>query len=92
MKSKLGGEAHAFTEMVDNKAKGPFVDSSPVMVGAEDRESPFAHLRKRKKPSPNSTRRAIFGGFSKIRTIASWIMFINYLARRTQRADLLRSS
>ena len=48
--SSLGGEACAFTEMVDHVALprevyAPFAGMPPGMVGPEDCESVFSHLR-----------------------------------------------
>ena len=50
VKSSLGGEVYAFSEMVDHMALirefyTPFVGLSPGMVGLEDCESLFSHLR-----------------------------------------------
>ena len=53
VKSSLGGEVYAFSEMVDHMSLirefyAPFVDIPPGMVGLEDCESPFYHLRNKK--------------------------------------------
>ena len=53
VKSSLGGEVYAFSEMIDHMALirdffAPFVGLSPGMVGMEDRESLFSHLRNKK--------------------------------------------
>ena len=53
MKSSLGGEVYAFSEMVDHMALirelyTPFVGLSPGMAGSEDCESLFNHLRAKK--------------------------------------------
>ena len=53
VKSSLGGEVYAFSEMVDHMALirefyTPFVGLSPGMVGLEDCESLFSHLRTKK--------------------------------------------
>ena len=53
VRSSLGGEAYAFSEMVDHMALirefyTPFVGLSPGMVGLEDCESLFSHLRTKK--------------------------------------------
>ena len=53
VKSSLGGEVYAFSEMADHMALirefyAPFVGSSPGTVGLEDCESLFNHLRTKK--------------------------------------------
>ena len=53
VKSSLGGEAYAFSEMIDHMALlrefyAPFSRISPGMVGMEDCESLFTHLKNRK--------------------------------------------
>ena len=49
VKSSLGGEVYAFSEMIDHMALlrefcAPFSRIPPGMVGAENCESPCAHL------------------------------------------------
>ena len=53
VKSSLGGEVYAFSEMLDHVALlreiyAPFSHISPGLVGMEDCESLFAHLKNRK--------------------------------------------
>ena len=53
MKSSLGGEVYALSEMLDRmsmlrESYGHFTDLRPGMVGLEDRESLFKHLKKHK--------------------------------------------
>ena len=53
VKSSLGGEVYAFSEMIDHVALlrefyAPFSHISPGMVGMEDCESLFTHLKNRK--------------------------------------------
>merc|ERR1712215_449403 len=53
VKSSLGGEVYAFSEMLDHMSMlrefyGNFAGSKPGMIGLEDCESLFTHLRKSK--------------------------------------------
>ena len=53
VKSSLGGEVYAFSEMLDHMSMlrefyGHFAGSKPGMIGLEDCESLFTHLKKSK--------------------------------------------
>ena len=64
VKSSLGGEVCAFSEMLDYMSMlrgfyGHFADVYPGMVGLEDCESLFAHLRRKKMTTEKSLGRQL---------------------------------
>ena len=88
VKSRLGGAAYTSGETIDHVAflrefDVPFADLPSGIVGMADFES-LLLISATKRPSPRSTRSAIFRGFHKLWATGSRITFLRFWFRITR--------